>query len=186
MKRKRYLIGAVCILIVALLLLILFLVRGSTEGYPDKTITVTSSAFEEGGTIPVRYTGNGEDVSPPLTFAGMSADAVSLAVVMDDLDFPLGTYNHWVLWNISVTDTVPEAVPHGGAVDTLGGAVQGVGYGKNRYSGPKPPFGSHRYVFRVYVLDTTLDLPETAGKKELLGAIEGHILGYGELMGRYR
>lgn len=186
MKKRRLFIGTAVIVIVALGVFMMFIAKGNTEGYPDKTISVTSSAFEDGGTIPVRYTGNGEDVSPPLTITGLSADAVSIAVVMDDLDFPLGTYNHWVLWNIPVLDAIPEAVSHGGTVDTLGGAVQGVGYGHNRYSGPKPPFGSHRYVFRMYALDTTLDLPETAGKKELLGAMDGHILGYGELMGRYR
>ncbi len=186
MKGKKILITAIVIFAIVLGVLMMLRAKNRNEVYPDKTITVTSSAFNDGESIPLRYTGYGEDVSPPLALAGVSAGAVTIAVVMDDLDFPMGTYNHWVLWNIPAGNAIPEAVAHGGTVQQLGGAVQGVGYGRNRYSGPKPPFGSHRYLFRVYVLDTLLDLPETAGKKELLGAMQGHILGYGELMGRYR
>lgn len=152
----------------------------------EKNLTVTSPAFEEGGTIPVRYTGDGEDVSPALTLSELSLDAKSIALVMDDLDFPLRTYNHWVIWNLPVQEAIPEAIEHGERVESLGGAVQGIGYGRHKYRGPKPPFGTHRYVYRVFVLDTTLDLSANAGKKDLLKAMEGHVLQYGDLTGQYR
>lgn len=152
----------------------------------EKNLTVTSPAFEEGGTIPVRYTGDGEDVSPALTLSELSPNAKSIALVMDDLDFPLRTYNHWVIWNLPVQEAIPEAIEHGERVESLGGAVQGIGYGRHKYRGPKPPFGTHQYVYRVFVLDTTLDLSANAGKKDLLKAMEGHVLQYGDLTGQYR
>lgn len=152
----------------------------------EKNLTVTSPAFEEGGTIPVRYTGDGEDVSPALTLSELSPNAKSIALVMDDLDFPLRTYNHWVIWNLPVQEAIPEAIEHGERVESLDGAVQGIGYGRHKYRGPKPPFGTHQYVYRVFVLDTTLDLSANAGKKDLLKAMEGHVLQYGDLTGQYR
>lgn len=154
-----------------------------------KELTVTSNAFTHEGVIPVRYTGRGEDLSPSLHLSELSAEAVSMAVIMDDLDIPLvGVVNHWVIWNLPVQSTILENIPYGRHIDMLAGAVQGIGYGKHRYRGPKPPFfikKYHRYQFHVYVLDCTLQLNSNARKRDLLKAIDGHILQYGSLLGKF-
>lgn len=153
----------------------------------DKTLIVTSPAFEEGGLIPIQYTGYGADISPELHLAEIDGRAKSLAVIMNDMGHPVPAYNHWVIWNIPVMMTIPGDISHGNQVSELGGAVQGRGYGKNRYRGPKPPFNwSHVYQFNVYVLDCMLDLPGSSRKRDLLAAMEGYILQYGCLTGRYR
>lgn len=153
-------------------------------------LTVTSDSFECGGVIPIQYTGRGDDISPSLKLSGISEGVKSIAIIMDDLDVPLiGTYNHWVIWNIPVQNVIPEAIPHGTVVDSLGGAIQGNGYGKHRYRGPKPPSfvrNTHRYQFHVYALDCKLDLDGNSGKKELLQCMEGRIIQYGCLMGTYK
>ncbi|MFV0399696.1 MAG: YbhB/YbcL family Raf kinase inhibitor-like protein [Oscillospiraceae bacterium] len=150
-------------------------------------LAVTSPAFEDGGKIPVKYTGRGEDISPELRLSGIDENARTLAVVMNDIDHPIPAYNHWLLWNIPVMEVIPEDIPHGETVTGLGGAMQGRGYGKNRYRGPKPPFNwSHRYQFDVYVLDSALNLPGSAKKRDLLAAMQGHILQQGSLTGRFR
>ena len=153
----------------------------------QKPLTVTSPAFENEGLIPVQYTGYGEDVSPELRLSPISAEAKSIAIIMDDMGHPIPAFNHWVIWNIPVMETIPRNVAHGESVKTLGGAMQGRGYGKNRYRGPKPPFNwSHRYQYNVYVLDCLLDLPSSARKRNLLTAMQGHIVQQGCLVGKYR
>ncbi len=152
----------------------------------QKELTVTSDAFVEGGKIPVKYTGRAEDISPGLKLSAISDKAKSIAVIMDDLDIPIkGILTHWVIWNLPVQDFIPENIPPGENVPSLGNATQGIGYGKHRYRGPNPPFGSHRYQFNVYVLDKKLDIPGNSGKKELLKAMEGHILQFGSITGRF-
>lgn len=149
-------------------------------------VTVTSPAFKMNGTIPIEYTGNDEDISPELRLSKLDDEAVSLAVIMDDIDHPLvGVYNHWVIWNLPATESIPAEIPEGEQVAQLNNAVQGIGYGKHRYRGPKPPFGSHRYKYHVFVLDKKLDLPASAKKKDLLATMEGHMLQYGYLVGEY-
>lgn len=151
------------------------------------TFAVTSPAFENEAVIPIQYTGRGKDISPELRLSTISERGRSMAVIMDDLGHPIPAYNHWVIWNIPVMPTIPEDIPYGAHVGDLGGAVQGRGYGRNRYRGPKPPFNwSHRYRFHVYVLDCMLDLPETARKRDLLAAMQGHVLQDGSLIGRFR
>lgn len=151
------------------------------------SIKVTSPAFENEGIIPMQYTGRGEDISPELHLSPISEDAKSLAIVLDDLDHPIPRYNHWTIWNLPVMQVIPEKIPHGESVTKLNGAVQGKGYGKNRYRGPKPPFNlSHRYQFDVYVLDCLLDLSSSSKKRHLLKAMENHILQKGSLVGRFR
>lgn len=150
-------------------------------------LRVSSPCFEEGGLIPVRHTGHGEDVSPKLVLEGLSAEAVTLAVTLDDMGHPIPAYNHWVIWNIPATAVLPEDIPHGETVESLGGAVQGRGYGKHGYRGPKPPFRwSHSYHFSVFALDCRLDLPPAARKKDLLAAMRGHVLQTAVLTGHYR
>lgn len=148
-------------------------------------LTVTSPAFKNEAVIPIQHTGRGADISPELQLSPIDAKVKSLAVIMDDLGHPIPEFNHWVIWNIPVMHTIPEGIPHGAHV--LSGAVQGRGYGKNRYRGPKPPFNqSHRYRFSVYALDTLLSLPETTRKRGLLQSIQGHVLQEGHLIGRFR
>ena len=149
-------------------------------------LTVTSDAFVDGGRIPIKYTGKGEDISPGFKLSAISEYAKSIAVIMDDIDLPMmGTLTHWVIWNLPPQDFIPENIPYTEMVPSLGNAVQGVGYGKNRYRGPNPPAGTHRYQFTVYVLDKRLDLLGKNGKEHLLLAMKGHILQQGSITGRF-
>lgn len=189
MKRKWPSILALMLLALAALILVLATAFGSADiviGDEIERIVITSTAFANLGAIPDRYTGKSEDVSPDLTLSEVSADAKSIAIIMDDLDIPvLPSYTHWAIWNIPPTTAISEAIPSGETVESLGGAVQGMGYGKHQYRGPNPPFGSHRYRFHVFVLDELLPLNATAGKKEMLDTMQGHILQYGAITGWY-
>ncbi len=150
------------------------------------TIQLVSSAFTEGSPIPVKYTCDGRDVSPPLKWSGAPQNAKSFALIADDPDAPVGTWVHWVLYNLPATAAeLPEGVP---TTDTLSsGAVQGRNdFRRIGYGGPCPPRGSpHRYFFKIYALDTMLSLKPGATKQELLKVMQGHILAEGQLMGRY-
>ncbi|WP_024291172.1 YbhB/YbcL family Raf kinase inhibitor-like protein [Lacrimispora indolis] len=150
-------------------------------------LTVTSPAFQNEAVIPVQYTGRGEDISPELHLSSIDENAKSLAVIMDDMGHPIPAYNHWVIWNIPIMEIIPQNIPHGAHIAELNGATQGRGYGRNKYRGPKPPFNwSHRYQFNVYVLDCLLDLPVRSRKRDVLAAMEGHVLQEGCLVGRFR
>lgn len=188
---KRTLIYLLIIIgLIIILLIVLRLAYGGNitmENTNFEELTVTSEAFESEQSIPIMYTGRGDDISPSLKLSKISTDAKSIAIIMDDIDHPpFGIFNHWVIWNIPVQDTIPQDIPHGAVVETLGGAVQGNGYGKHRYRGPKPPFGSHRYKFNVYVLDCELDLDSNSGKKELIKCMDGHVIQYGYLIGKFK
>ncbi len=179
------------IIILGLLLLLalgLFFIRryNSFDLNIKENIIITSSAFEDGGTIPKKYTGQGEDISPDFSLSSVSPEAKSIAIIMDDLDFPMGVYNHWVIWNLPVMEQIPAAIPPGKKVEALYDAIQGKGYGKNKYKGPNPPFGSHRYKYKIYVLDTLLDLESDSGKRDLLKKMEGHVLQYGSITGKFK
>ena len=139
---------------------------------------LTSPAFTHEGLIPDRYTCDGADVSPELGIEGVPEGTVSLVLVVDDPDAPGGTWDHWVVFDIPVTASIPEDV---GATGTGGlNSWQRTGYG-----GPCPPSGTHRYFFTVLALDAELDLAEGATKVEVLAAAEGHVLGEAVLMGTY-
>jgi Raf kinase inhibitor-like YbhB/YbcL family protein len=151
------------------------------------SFALKSTAFAHEGEIPRRYTCDGTDLSPALSWVGVLAGTQSLALIADDPDAPEGTWTHWTLWNVSAKATVlPEGIPQ---VETLdNGARQGrndfkrVGYG-----GPCPPPGKpHRYFFRLYALDTRLDLKAGASRNELDSAMKGRVLSQTELMGTYR
>jgi Raf kinase inhibitor-like YbhB/YbcL family protein len=150
------------------------------------SIELASPAFAPGEAIPARYTCDGDDISPPLQWQGTPAAAQTLALIMDDPDAPRGTWVHWLLYNIPATATgLPEAVGPSGPGP--GGSVQGNNsWNRAGYGGPCPPSGAHRYFFKLYALDTELDLAAGASKEALLAAMEGHILAQGELMGAYR
>jgi len=156
-------------------------------GAGAKAITVTSTAFREGEAIPKQYTADGKDLSPPLAWTGVPEGTRSLGLISEDPDAPRGTWVHWVLWDLPPeTRELSEGVP---AQETLpSGARQGKNdFGKVAYNGPAPPPGSaHRYYFKLYALDATLDLPPGATKKQLLEAMGGHVLAQGQLMGRYQ
>lgn len=147
---------------------------------------LTSPDFTEGAVIPKQYTGDGRDVSPPLRWSGAPEATRSFALVCDDPDAPRGTWVHWVLFNVPADQQeLAEAVP---ATATLaGGAKQGKNdFGKLGYGGPAPPRGKpHRYLFKLYALDTSLDLKEGATKQDVERAMKGHLLEEVRLMGTY-
>lgn len=148
-------------------------------------IIISSSAFQEGEAIPPRYSCDGDGVSPPLTWSGVPEGAKSLALICDDPDAPMGTFVHWVLYNIPpATQSLPEHVPPQPGVKGVG--EQGVnGARKHGYIGPCPPGGTHRYYFHLYALDTSLELSGEVTAKKAQQAMHGHILAEGQLMGRY-
>lgn len=149
-------------------------------------LEVTSSAFSEGQTIPKKYTADGEDVSPPLSWSSPPEQAKSIVVICDDPDAPVGTWDHWVLFNLPPDKTsLNENVPAQGTV--FGGAKHGKNsWGNTSYGGPSPPPGKlHRYIFKVYAVDKVLDLPVGADKNAVLQAMEGHVVAKGKLIGKY-
>ena len=150
------------------------------------TISVSSPAFQEGGLIPSKYTCDGQEISPPLKWAGVPGDAKGIALISDDPDASMGTWVHWVMWNIPPSvHELAENVPR--TPDLSDGSRQGItDFGCPGYGGPCPPGGVHRYCFKVYALDTSLDLPSSARKADLLNAMKGHVLAEGQLMGKYK
>ena len=147
---------------------------------------IISTAFAEGDMIPRPFAWDGKDESPPLTWTDVPANTKSLALICDDPDAPMGTWVHWVLFNLPPTvDRLPEGVP---GDKTLGnGGVHGLNdFGRLGYGGPCPPGGTHRYFFKLFALDAELQLKGGASKSQLLEVMEGHILAETHLMGRYR
>jgi Raf kinase inhibitor-like YbhB/YbcL family protein len=146
---------------------------------------LTSSAFEHEGPIPGKYSCDGENVSPPLRWGDPPEGAQSFALIFDDPDAPAGTWVHWVLYNIpGEARALPDAVP--AEVKLVDGSLHGKNsWRRMDYGGPCPPGGTHRYFFKLYALDTMLDLPAGATREQLEQAMEGHILAQAELMGTY-
>ena len=140
---------------------------------------ITSSAFQEGGNIPSKFTCDGSDTSPPLQITGVPSEAKSLVLIADDPDAPGGLFTHWLIWNIPPqTNSISE-----------GSAPKGVhgtnDFGKSGYKGPCPPPGIHRYSFKIYALDRELDLRGGAKRSQLDAAMKGHVVAQGVLVGRY-
>lgn len=163
------------------ILFTLFLYGGSCMA-----LSLRSSAFSEGGTVPTAHTCDGPNTSPPLAWSDAPKGTKSFALIMDDPDAPVGTWVHWVLYNIPPQETtLPQGME---TSDTLpSGAQQGLNdFRKSGYGGPCPPKGpAHRYFFKLYALDTTLTLAPHASKADLEKAMQGHILAQTQLMGRY-
>lgn len=178
-----------CGLAVALLLLGAIACGGGQDTVRDDLpggLTVTSSAFADGAEIPVRYTCQGENVSPPLAWEGIPENTAALVLLCEDPDAPLGTYSHWVVYDLPAdTSGLPEAVSAG---ETLpGGGIQGLNdFGDAAYGGPCPPSGEHHYYWTLYALDEELGLAAGAKRGDVLQALEGHVLATGQLMGRYQ
>lgn len=173
-----------CYLLIAFMPLYLWQ-NTETAGGEKIQIKVRSTAFGEGGMIPKRYTCDGMDISPPLAWTSGPEGTKSIALICDDPDAPMGTWVHWVLFNLPPdTKELSENVP---PQEKLGnGAIHGVNdFRKIGYGGPCPPSGTHRYYFKVYALDTEINLKAGITKTKLLKAMKKHILAEGQLMGKY-
>ncbi|GAB6135613.1 YbhB/YbcL family Raf kinase inhibitor-like protein [Thermococcus prieurii] len=177
---------------VPLLIIALLIGSGCISGGGEKTTAPKTlevgSVFHNGSYIPVKFTCDGEDINPPIFIGNISEKAKSLVIIVDDPDAPAGTFTHWIAWNIPPVGEIPEAVPKVGEVEKPIPMVQGRNdFGRIGYGGPCPPRGSvHHYHFKVYALDTTLNLPPGATRKELEKAMEGHVIQWGELVGLYK
>jgi len=144
----------------------------------DNGLKVRSVAFTHGGYIPPKYTCEGENVNPPLEISDLPENTQSLALIVEDPDAPRRTYDHWIAWNIPPREAISENSRPG---------IRGKNsFGNTEYGGPCPPWGSHRYFFKVYALDSDLNIQAGSDKKILEEAMKGHILGSGELMGHYQ
>lgn len=151
------------------------------SGIKVKKLKLSSPALEDGGKIPKKYSCDGANVNPPLTIENAPSNTKSLALVLDDIDAPGGSYVHWIVWNIDPgfkeikEDSVPE------------GAVQGMNdFKKPNYGGPCPPGRAHKYVLKIYALDTLLNLNPHGTKKDLEKVMEGHIISRAQLTGLYQ
>jgi len=167
--RKAIIAGA---LAVALAAIVSFAAGGAK-------MKITSSAFQQGGNIPSKFSCDGANTSPPLQISDVPSGAKSLVLVVDDPDAPSGLFTHWAIWNISPqTSTIAEgSTPKG---------VQGTNdFGRSGYGGPCPPSGTHRYYFKIFALDRELDLSSSAKRSQLDAAMKGRVIAQGELMGRY-
>lgn len=148
---------------------------------------LTSKAFENGKEIPIKYTCDGADISPPLEFQDVPEKSASLALICEDPDAPGGTFDHWVIFNVPPSAPgLGEGVP--AESEHASGFRQGEnGFGKVGYGGPCPPGGEHRYYFRLFALDAELDLPAgSASKQDLQSAMQGRVIQEAELMGTYK
>lgn len=140
-------------------------------------LKITSPSFSEGADIPVKFSCKGENISPALNIGSIPEEAKSLAVIVEDPDAPHGIFDHWVAWNFQPVNTIVENSKDG---------VPGYnGKGETGYTGPCPPSGTHRYQFKVYALDSMLDLPVGTNKKNLMNAMKEHVIAGGELTGMF-
>jgi len=185
---KNFLVILTIIIIVAVGLFWLMKKNNQRPSSRDKNqlsttinpMQITSPAFADNQTIPVKYTCDGEGVNPPLEFKDAPQNAKSLALIVDDPDAPNGTWVHWLMWNIAPTinQIAENSVPEG--------SVQGqASSGQNIYGGPCPPSVTHHYFFKLYALDSKLTLPSYSTSSELEKAMQGHMVGQAQLMGTY-
>jgi len=142
-----------------------------------KELIITSPAFKNMGFIPEKYTCDGDDVNPPLKIEGIPEGTRSLVLIVDDPDAPRGTWDHWIVWNIPPLEKIEE--------DSVPGTEGLNDFNRRSYGGPSPPSGTHRYFFKVYALDTKLDLHPNSRKKDVERAMNRHIIAKGEIVGRY-
>ena len=151
----------------------------------DLKMKITSTSFKEGALIPSKHTCDGDNLSPQLSWSGEPDNTKSFALICDDPDAPMGTWVHWVIYNIPLgTKELQENVPKDKTLDN--GAKQGKNdFGKTGYDGPCPPGGTHRYFFKIYALDYIPDNDPGLTKEELLKIIREHILAQAQLMGKY-
>ena len=144
----------------------------------NSSLKLTSPAFQNNQSIPVKYTCEGKDINPPLMIEGIPVQTKSLALIMDDPDAPMGTWTHWVVFNIPVKSEITE--------NSIPGTQGYNSFGRENYGGPCPPSGTHRYFHTIYALDAMPTLKEGISKKDLQMAMKGHILGEAQLIGLYQ
>jgi len=149
---------------------------GEEEG--GVLMKLASPEFKQNSLIPKKFTCQGADINPALVIEGAPLNTKTLALIVDDPDAPMGMWVHWVMYNIPIATRIDE--------DSIPGKQGMNDFGRHDYGGPCPPSGTHRYFFKIYALDTELDLKEGADKKALEKAMEGHILGKAELIGLYK
>jgi len=167
--RKGIIAGASAILLAAL----------ASFAAGGAKMKITSSAFQQGGNIPSKFSCDGANTNPPLQISDAPREVKSLVLIVDDPDAPSGLFTHWAIWNISPqTSTIAEG-------STPKGIQATNDFGRSGYGGPCPPSGTHRYYFKIFALDRELDLPFGAKRSQLDAAMKGHVIARGELMGRY-
>jgi Raf kinase inhibitor-like YbhB/YbcL family protein len=168
------------VLLLALVLAIPLLLATAEEHTPAVAMKISTHAFSERRPIPERFTADGKNANPPLVISGVPKEAKSLVLIVDDPDAPMGVWTHWLLWNIKPDTTVinEDSVPRGAVIGSND-------VGTAKYVGPAPPRGTHRYFFRLYALDTKLDLDVGTTRPDLDAAMQTHILAKSELLGRY-
>lgn len=149
------------------------------EGETPMEMTITSPAFMEGEAVPLKFSCDGDNLSPELIWSGIPEGTASLVFIMDDPDAPVGLWVHWVLFNLPANSSGLAEGATGQGVDGLNS------WGETGYGGPCPPGGTHRYFHKLYALDVTLELESGATKDAVEAAMEGHILSQAELMGTY-
>ena len=150
----------------------------TTTDAPEVTMEISSPAFEHQAPIPEKHSCDGDDVSPRLDIANLPEDTVSLVLIMDDPDAPIGTWDHWIAYDIAPTESIAEGDHEIGTSGTNSWATTG-------YGGPCPPSGTHRYVFQIYALDIELGMAEGATKAEVIVAMDGHIIEEAQLVGLF-
>lgn len=142
-----------------------------------RELKITSPAFKGNSPIPSKYTCDGDNINPTLNIEGIPEDTKSLALIVDDPDAPMGTWVHWIVWNIPILKRIEEnSAPGTEGMNSSGG---------HSFHGPCPPSGTHRYFFKVYALDCKLNINANSKKQDVERAMEGHILAKGEIMGTY-
>jgi Raf kinase inhibitor-like YbhB/YbcL family protein len=179
MKLEVFVMRILCSFISAAALCLLAS-AGRAQTPKETTMNITSPAFEEGGKIPSKFTCDGENINPALKIEGVPPAAKSLALIVDDPDAPMGTWNHWLVWNLK--PDLKEIAEHSAPADAVQGAND---FKKNNYGGPCPPSGTHRYFFRLYALDFVPNLPASTNRKALDKALHGHVIAEAALMGKY-
>jgi Raf kinase inhibitor-like YbhB/YbcL family protein len=165
-------IGIIGVGMIFLAAITLFAVEGTK-------MKIMSSAFPAGGTIPSKFTCDGANINPALRFEGAPTGVKSLVLIVDDPDAPSGLFTHWLVWNI---DPKATGIAEGNAPKGEQGKND---FGKMGYGGPCPPSGTHRYYFKIFALDSNLDLVTGSKRAQLDAAMRGHVIAQGELMGRY-
>ncbi len=147
---------------------------------------IKSSSFIHEAMIPAKYTCDGQNISPPLVWSNSPKETESFALICDDPDSPVGTWVHWVIFDMPASvNSLPESVSR--QKDIAGTGKNGINsFGNYGYDGPCPPDGTHRYYFKLYALDTVLNLKAGSTKEDLLATMKGHVLEEAQLMGRYK
>jgi len=189
-RKKRYAVEFAALSVGFILIFAAMAARSGAAsalaGGGETAFNISSSSFSNGGNIAKKFTCDGADVSPPLTWSEVPAGTKSFALLTDDPDAPGGNWNHWVAWNLPASShDLPESVSKEAQLPD--GTEQGLNdFRKTGYNGPCPPPGKpHRYFFKLFALDTVLDLKKNAGKRDLEAAMKGHIVARTEWMGTY-